>query len=296
MKSLHINTPLLKSYPMSKRLGCDVWLKMEALQPPGSFKIRGMGYKATREVERGARKFVSSSGGNAGLAVAYAGLQLGIPVTVYVPQNTGDSAIDGLTLFGAEVVVSGEHWAQAHEAAQKELEAADVAYFHPFDDAEVWKGHATMIDEVSEAGVAPGTVVCSVGGGGLMCGVIAGLERNALASTRLLAVETEGADCLFRSKQAGHIVRLPVITSNAKSLGALQVCGRAWEHLANPAVDVCTVTDAEAQEACNKFLEEHRIRVELACGAALAVVNRGDHAFLSEAGSVLVIVCGGVNP
>jgi len=296
MKSLYINTPLLKSYPMSRRIGRDVWLKMEALQPSGSFKMRGMGSKALREVERGAKKFVSSSGGNAGIAVAYAGLQLGIPVTVYVPENTGESAIGNLALFGAEVVVTGDHWAQAHEAAQKELETVGAVYFHPFDDEEVWAGHATMVDEVAEAGIVPGTVVCSVGGGGLMCGVIAGLDRNHLDSTRVLAVETEGADCLYQSKLAGHSVRLPAITSKAKSLGALQVCDRAWAHLANPAVDACTVTDADAQEACDKFLEEHRVKVELACGAALAVVNRGTHSFVSDADSILVIVCGGVSP
>jgi len=296
MKSLYINTPLLKSYPMSRRIGCDVWLKMEALQPSGSFKMRGMGYKALREVERGAEKFVSSSGGNAGIAVAYAGLQLGVPVTVYVPENTGEGAIGNLTLFGAEVVVTGEHWAQAHEAAQKELAATGAVYFHPFDDEEVWAGHATVIDEVVEAGIVPGTVVCSVGGGGLMCGVIAGLERNDLDATRVLGVETEGADCLCQSKLAGHSVRLPGITSKAKSLGALQACDHAWKQLSRPAVDVCTVTDAEAQEACDRFLEEHRVKVELACGAALAVVNRGAHPFVPDADGILVIVCGGVSP
>jgi len=296
MKPLHIKTPLLKSYPMSRALDRDVWLKMDALQPPGSFKMRGMGYKAVSEVEKGARKFISSSGGNAGLAVAYAGLQLGIPVTVYVPENTGKEAIDGLALFGAEVVVTGEHWAQAHEQAQKELVYAGAVYFHPFDDEDVWAGHATMIDEVVEDGLTPDTVVCSVGGGGLLCGIIAGLERNGLNATRVLAVETEGADCLYQSKLAGSNVTLPAITSKAKSLGALRVCNRAYEFLASSAVDVCTVTDAQAQDACDRFVKEHRVKVELACGAALAAVNQNNHPFITDAEAVLVIVCGGVSP
>lgn len=296
MKHLHLKTPQLKSYSMSKALGRDIWLKMDALQPPGSFKMRGMGYKAVREAEKGARRFISSSGGNAGLAVAYAGLQLGIPVKVYVPETTGAKAIHNLGLYGAEVVVTGEHWAQAHEQAQKELDDDAAVYFHPFDDEDVWMGHATMIDEIVEAGLAPDTVVCSVGGGGLMCGVMAGLQRNALESTRVLAVETEGADCLYRSRLAGRNVALPAITSRAKSLGALKVCDQAWEYLSSPDVDVCTVTDAEAQEACDRFLEEHRVWVELACGAALAAVNHGVHPFMTDADSVLVIVCGGVGP
>lgn len=296
MKSLHIRTPLLKSYPMSKRIGREVWLKMEALQPSGSFKMRGMGHKAALAAGRGANKFISSSGGNAGLAVAYAGLQLGIPVTVYVPETTGRTAIDNLVLFGAEVVVTGQHWAQAHEQAQKELAAAGSVYFHPFDDEDVWAGHASLVDEVAEEGLVPDTVVCSVGGGGLMCGVLAGLERNAMTTTRVLAVETEGADCLYQSKLAGRSVALSEIRSQAKSLGALKVCDRAWGHMSSPNVDTCTVTDDEAGGACERFLEDHRVRVELACGAALAAVEQADHPFLSDAGSILVVVCGGVGP
>lgn len=129
-----------------------------------------------------------------------------------------------------------------------------------------------------------------------MCGVVSGLRRNELNSTRVLAVETEGADCLHQSKLAGHSVRLDAITSKAKSLGAVQVCDRAWEHLSSPVVDVCTVTDDEAQVSRDRFLEEHRVRVELACGAALAAVDQDVHPFVTDAGSILIIVCGGVSP
>lgn len=129
-----------------------------------------------------------------------------------------------------------------------------------------------------------------------MCGVIAGLEKHDLTSTRVLAVETEGADCLHRSKLAGHRVVLSEITSKAKSLGAQQVCERAWHHLSSPLVDACTVTDNEAREACDRFLGAHRVRVELACGAALAAAVEGRHRFVDDARTVLVVVCGGVNP
>lgn len=292
---MHIKTPLLKSFPMSRALGHENWLKMEALQPPGSFKIRGMGYKAVKAAREGARRFVSSSGGNAGLAVAYAGKQLGIPVTVYVPQNTGAETVAKLELYDAEVVITGAHWAQAHAEALKVLGHAGSVYFHPFDDEDVWAGHASMIDEVAEDGLTPDLVVCSVGGGGLMCGVMSGLERNGLGRTRLLAVETRGADSLYQSKLAGRNLALPGITSIASSLGALKVCDRAYEYLSEPGVDACVVTDGEARDACDRFLHEHRVKVELACGAALAAVYQNHHLFLSEADCVLVIVCGGVN-
>ena len=292
---MHIKTPLLKSYPMSRALGVDVWLKMEALQPSGSFKLRGMGNKAARVVEQGARRFISSSGGNAGLAVAYAGMQLGIPVTVYVPNSTAVDTIDQLELYDAEVVVTGIHWAEAHAEALKALSETDSAYFHPFDDEDVWAGHASMIDEMAEEGVTPDLVVCSVGGGGLLCGIMLGLKQNDLGRTRVLGVETQGADAYYQSKLAGRHLALPGITSAASSLGALKVCDRAYGHLSNPDVDVCTVTDAEARTACDRFLKEHRVKVELACGAALTAVYQNDHSFLSAANNVLVVVCGGVN-
>src|SRR5680860_534267 len=90
--TLHIETPLVESRAMSATTGRSVWLKLDALQPPGSFKIRGIGYACETYLARGARRFVSSSGGNAGLAVAYAGRRLGVPVTVVVPETTTERA------------------------------------------------------------------------------------------------------------------------------------------------------------------------------------------------------------
>ena len=291
-RAMHINTPLIKSFAMSRGTA-DVWLKMDALQPSGSFKLRGMGHKARREADRGATRFISSSGGNAGLAVAYAGLELDIPVVVYVPASTGQDTIERLRLFGAEVIVSGRHWAEAHAAAMETVERNGGTYFHPFDDEDVWSGHATLVDEVAATGLVPDLVVCSVGGGGLLCGIMRGLERNTLNSA-VLAVETEGADSLHQSRVAGAHVELPAITSRAKSLGAVRVCDRAYRYLALSSLGDCVVTDEDAELACERFLTEHRVKVELACGATLAAVYARAHRLVEEASTILVVVCGGV--
>jgi L-serine/L-threonine ammonia-lyase len=86
MKPLHIETPLIESRALSKHLGKPVELKLDALQVPGSFKIRGIGLACQTYQESGAKRFISSSGGNAGIAVAYAGRKLGVPVVVVVPE------------------------------------------------------------------------------------------------------------------------------------------------------------------------------------------------------------------
>ena len=288
---LHIATPLLISTPISAAFGHQVLLKMEALQPSGSFKMRGIGHACEVYAARGARRFVSSSGGNAGIAVAVAGRQLGLPVTVVVPETTGARARDILKSEQAEVIVHGASWMEANAYAQGLLRTCD-AFLHPFDDALVWHGHATLIDEVAQAGVRPDAVVLSVGGGGLYAGVVEGMERHGWNDVPVVAVETEGADSFYQAVAAGEIVTLPAIRSIASSLGARAVCRRALElSRRHPTLPVL-VSDQDAVAACRRFLEEHRVLVEPACGAALAAVYQRAPQ-LAPFKTVLVIVCGG---
>lgn len=287
---LHIHTPLIESRPLSLSAGRPVWLKLEALQPCGSFKLRGVGHACESHHARGARHFISSSGGNAGLAVAYAGRQLGVPVTVVVPETTSARAIELLRLENATVVVHGASWQEANAHAQTLL-GPDDAFIHPFDDPLLWAGHASMVDEVAAAGFKPDAVVLSVGGGGLLSGVVEGLQRNGWGDVPVLAVETEGAASLHAAMAAGHTVELAGITSVATSLGAKRVAERALICTREQPVYSHLVSDREALLACERLLHEHRLLVEPACGAALALLERADA--LQAYGNVLVIVCGG---
>jgi L-serine/L-threonine ammonia-lyase len=289
---LHIATPLIESSAYA-RPGRRVWLKMEALQPSGSFKMRGVGHACETQVKRGARRLMSSSGGNAGLAVAHAGRALGVPVTVVVPQSTLERPKALIRRQGAEVIVHGGSWAEANAHLQTLLGEHD-AFIHPFDDPLLWQGHASMIDEVAAAGLKPDAVVLSVGGGGLMCGVIEGLHRQGWADVPVVAVETQGADSLAQSVAAGRRIELPAITSIATSLGARQVCAQAFEWTRRHPVRSVVVSDADAVEACLGFALEHRMIVEPACGAALSQVIEPGASALGEAQNVLVVVCGGV--
>jgi L-serine/L-threonine ammonia-lyase len=289
--TLHIQTPLIESGALSTH-GQSVWLKMEALQPPGSFKIRGVGHACEEYVRRGAKRFVSSSGGNAGIAAAYAGRRLGVPVVVVVPETTTERAKALIWRENAEVIVHGASFQEANALAQS-MVGADDAFIHPFDDPLLWQGHASMIDEAVAAGVRPDAVVLSVGGGGLMCGVIEGLRRNGLPQVPVLAVETEGARSLAAAMQANERVVLPAITSIATSLGARQVSAEAFRWTREHDVRSLVVTDKEAVAACLRFMDDQRLVVEPACGAALAPVYKHDAA-LEGFRNVLVIVCGGV--
>jgi L-serine/L-threonine ammonia-lyase len=288
---LHVDTPLIESRPLSLAFGRPVWLKLDSLQPSGSFKLRGIGHACEAARGRGARRFVSSSGGNAGLAVAYAGRVLGVPVTVVVPETTTERAKALLRQDGADIVVHGQSWQEANEFVQSLVGPSD-AFIHPFDDPLVWEGHATLVDEIAATGVRPGAIVLCVGGGGLLCGVAHGLHRHGWRDVPIVAVETHGAASLRAAIEAGHTVELDRIASVATSLGAKRVCERALEWTRDHPVRSIVVSDASALSACERFLDDHRILVEPACGASLVPVYERLPEF-DAAASVLVEVCGG---
>ncbi|KFC73896.1 putative L-serine ammonia-lyase [Bosea sp. LC85] len=290
MMSLHVRTPTYHSSSLSRASGRTVWLKLESLQPSGSFKLRGIGLACQEHAKRGVKRFVSSSGGNAGIAVAYAGRELDIPVTVVVPETTSPRACRLISDMNADVLIHGASWQAANERALSMLGDND-AFIHPFDDPVVWRGHSTIIDEVVEDGVQPDLVVLSVGGGGLLSGVVEGLQRHKL-NIPVLAVETTGASAFAQSVARGERIVLPAIESIATSLGARQVSEHAFALAADHRIDCAVVSDLQAVDACLRFLDDHRVVVEPACGASIATIYENVKE-LADYQNILVIVCGG---
>jgi L-serine/L-threonine ammonia-lyase len=292
-RTLHINTPLLSSPSFRSAAGRPVLFKMDALQPSGSFKLRGVGRFCGHAVEAGATAIICASGGNAGFAAAYAGRQLGVPVTIVVPTTTSPEAKQAIQGLEAKVEVHGSVFDEAADYAQELAARTGAAYVHPFNHPLIWDGHATLIDEVVASGAAFDCVVTSVGGGGLLLGIVAGLRRNGLSDIPVIAVETEGADSLNRSVAAGEIITLPAITSIATSLGARRVADEAFAVTKSHPMTSVTVTDAQAVSACLEFADAHRVLVEPACGAAIAVLAVHPQ-LMARFARPLVEVCGGI--
>lgn len=289
---LYHKTPLLESRNLSLHLGKPVYLKMEALQPSGSFKNRGMARLCRHAAQQGAKGFAASSGGNAGLAVAYAGRLLGLPVKVFVPEGTQPTVLEKLRQEAAEIVIFGKVWDATDQMARKIAEELGYVYVSPFDHPLLWEGHATMIQEVAEAGVKPGAVLVSVGGGGMLCGVVQGLHQVGWKDVPVVAVETEGAASYHAALKAGHPVTLDKIDTIASSLGAKRVAEQAVRWAARHTIHSCLVTDRQAVNACLRFADDHRVLVEPACGATLALIY-DKVSILEPFSSVLAIVCGG---
>lgn len=290
---LHHATPLFLDHHLSAVLGKRVYFKMDCYQPTGSFKVRGIGRLCQQARAEGYRRFVIASGGNAGLATAYAGWKLGIPTTVVLPRRTPLHVQTNIRALGAEVLLYGAVWDESHAYALTLAEAPDALYVPPFDHPVLWEGHASVIEEcAAELTEAPDAVVVAVGGGGYFLGVLEGLKRVGWTQTTVYTAETKGADALFQSVQQGERVTLSGITSIASSLGAKQVAQAAYEGAQQTHVHSYTVTDAEALVACKSFLDNWGSLVEPACGAALAAVYpRSD--LLDGVETVLVLVCGG---
>lgn len=149
-----------------------------------------------------------------------------------------------------------------------------------------------MIDEVHRSGLCPDVVVLSVGGGGLLSGVVEGLQRHAWRDVPVLGVETWGAESFHRSVQANQVVELEQISSVAKSLGAKRVCDQALACTRIHPIQSVVVSDHDAVSACRRFLDDHRLLVEPACGASLSLAYAAHPALLPYK-KVLMVVCGG---
>lgn len=266
--------------------------------------------------------FYCSSEGNAGLACATSAIALGARATIVIPNTAAPAVIrrlrDGL---GASVVQTGNNWPEADAYLRSVLLAPEnqprntvAVYVPPFDHPDIWAGAATMVDEIAvqvPSATPVDAIACSVGGGGLLNGVIEGLERHSKRLGRsgtppkVLALETVGADSLNASVRAGEHVTLPAITSIAKSLGATRVSAKSWEWArTRENLISTTVTDAEAALACVRFLEDMRILVEPACGATIVTAYNGDLKRHVGKGlsdeewatrNIVLVVCGGSN-
>lgn len=300
-RKMHIHTPLVPSQVLSTRAGRQILLKLDNLQPAGSFKIRGHGHLCVTAASNGVRHFISSSGGNAGAAVAHAGQALGVPVTIVVPSSTPEFMISRLRACDASVIVHGSVWDESDRHARDLVETEPpgrAIHISPFDHPLLWAGHASLVEELKDdlAGQTPAAIVVSVGGGGLFLGVAEGARRVGWGEVPIITAETEGAASFAAMVAAGgEVVRLKEIASVAKSLGALAVSQRCAEWVREGRkVLPLIVSDREAVEACSLLAVQHRVLVEPACGAAVAaVVNRPARLAGIRDGPIVVVVCGG---
>lgn len=292
-KPLHEVTPTIRSDALSKIAGRDIHIKMEPYQPTGAFKIRGIGLLCQEHVKNGKKQLISASGANAGFATAFAGKKLGIPTSVFVFSQASQETVRKIEALGAKVTMAGDSIDGAIREAKAYAEKVNGGYVPPFDHPTIWKGHESLIDEVVEQMDKPDAIVVSVGGGGLMCGILQSCYKHNWKDIPVYGVETVGTASLAAAVKAGRLVSLDKIDSIATTLGAKQVAQETFDWTQRHSVTPITLNDRDTVDACRAFIDDHRILVEPACGAALAVAYK-NMPQLHKHKRVLIIACGGI--
>ena len=199
-----------------------------------------------------------------------------------------------------EVIQTGATWREADRYLREEILKKDEngVYVPPFDHQGIWDGNSTLVEELREQVGEFEGLVCSVGGGGLFCGIMEGLEKYYSGEEiKVLALETAGAESLHKSLQAGHPILLDKISSIATSLGAPRVAERAFSLAQKSNVTSVVLEDGEAAMGCWRLADDERLLVEPACGVSVAVCYDGRLKKLipelNEESKVVVVVCGG---
>jgi threonine dehydratase len=283
-------TPLVTSQALSKRLGCQVYLKLELLQKTGSFKVRGAFNKVLSIPEdRCGRGLVAVSGGNHAQAVAYVGSQLGLGAVILMPEKTPRNYVEATQGYGAEVVLVPN----ATEAFERiaAYENDGWTSVHPFDDPLVMAGQGTVGLEIVEDLPEVTDVLASIGGGGFIGGVATAV-KSLKPSARVWGVETEGADVISKALAAGKPVQLDAITSIARTLGAPSVSEQTLRMAQEYLECVTVVPDSEAMAALRLLLERAKVLTEPAASCTLAAAERLRGQF-STTSQVVLVLCGG---
>jgi threonine dehydratase len=272
-------TPVLEAEP-------GVTFKLELLQHTGSFKPRGALNRALIE-HIPAAGLIAASGGNHGLAVAWAGRLLGVPTEIFVPEVSPRAKVDKLRTLGATVNVVGALYDDALAACRARQAQTGALDIHAYDHADTIAGAGTIGLEIEQQVPEVDTVLVSLGGGGLSAGVAAWFGDRA----NVVVVEPRSSQCFAAAVAAGEPVDVAVGGIAADSLGARRIGTTNWQTLrANGALSVL-VTDDDIREAQRRLWSEFRLVVEPGGAAAAAALWSG--AYVASPGErVVVIVCG----
>ena len=283
-----LRTPQRSSPGLSARLGCDVQLKLEMQQHSGSFKTRGafnqMLALGDEALNRGV---VAVSGGNFARAVAYCSGILGVDAILCMPENAPAGSIAATRAYGAQVELLPDAVA-AFERADDWVAHGRTA-LHPFDNTEQIAGNGLVALEIMQDCPAMTDIIVSIGGGGLIAGIIAAVKA-VLPAARVWGVEPDTAPSMRRALDAGEIVNIKPASLSATlsapfaGRAALDLCR---EHLE----DLVLVTDLEMIAAQQYFVQHEDLRPELAAASTLAAADRLKQRLPADAQLVLLI-CG----
>lgn len=297
LKDVVVRTPLQHNRVLSERYNCNILLKREDLQVVRSFKIRGAYHLIRSLSEETLQKgVVCASAGNHAQGVAYSCQTLGIPGKIYMPSTTPRQKVNQVSFFGGkdvEIVLTGDTFDDAYEAAMSESQRSGMAFIHPFDDRKIIAGNGTVGQELMEkADSVPDYIFLSVGGGGLAAGV-ASYIKSVSPSAKIIGVEPEGAASMTASIEAGHVVSLDKIDKFVDG-AAVKKSGELTYMICRELLDdIVVVPEGKVCTTLLELYNENAIVAEPA--GALSVAALDAYREQLEGKTVVCIISGGNN-
>ncbi|MGL4475756.1 MAG: threonine ammonia-lyase, biosynthetic [Shewanella sp.] len=280
-------TPLSSLPKLSSRLGCQVYLKREDLQPVHSFKIRGAYNRIARlSQEERQRGVICASAGNHAQGVALSATSLGISAVIVMPTTTPAIKIDAVKRRGGEVLLFGDGFDQANTYAKQLAQEQGRVYVAPFDDEAVIAGQGTVAQEMLQQQSDLQAIYIPVGGGGLIAGMAA-YYKAVMPEVKIIGVEPEDAACLQVAMLAGHPVTLEQVGLFADGVAVKRIGDEPFR-LAKEYVDeVITVSSDEICAAVKDIFEDTRAIAEPAGALALAGLKKHAGNKFNKAGAIL---------
>ncbi|GGO84099.1 threonine/serine dehydratase [Wenjunlia tyrosinilytica] len=284
-------TPVVEVEPDAFAPTAGTWLKLELLQHTGSFKARGAFNRVLAARESGnmpVAGVVTASGGNAGLAYAYAAAATGARAEVFVPQTAPAVKVARLCALGAHVVQVGTKYADAYEAAAKRAADTGALFGHAYDQPEVCAGQGTIaLELLKQTDGDVDTVLVATGGGGLMAGLAAALEGRV----SVVAVEPRNAPTLYEALRAGAPVDVAVSGVAADALGATRIGEIAFDVARRTGVESVLVEDHDIVAVRRALWDKYRVVAEHSSAAAAAALSSGAYRPQRDE-RVAVLLCG----
>jgi threonine dehydratase len=278
-------TPVLE---LGEMHGASIAAKLELLQHTGSFKPRGA-FNKLLSSEVPPAGVIAASGGNFGLAVAYAARETGVPAEIFIPSTSPQTKIDRVRAHGSHVTIVEGYFAEANEALAARAEESGALVMHPFDQPEVIAGQGTLGIEIEEQVPDVDAVLIGVGGGGPLAGIAAWCGDRV----RVIGVEPEGCASMTAALAAGEPVVVPVGGLASDSLGAARVGDYTFPIVRERVERVVLVTEDQIRDAQLALWEQVRLIVEPGGAAAFAALRSGASGV--SAGDRVCVILSGAN-
>ena len=269
-----IPTPLIYSEAFSKECKNQVYIKPENLQRTGAFKIRGAYNKIVKMDEEAKSKgLIASSAGNHAQGVAYAASKLGVKATIVMPKHTPLIKVEATESHGAHVVLAGEVYDEAYQAACDLQREHGYTFVHPFNDEDVIEGQGTIaleiLDELPDADI----ILVPIGGGGLISG-IACAAKQIKPTIKIIGVEPEGAASALAAINEDQVVALKEANTIADGTAVKEIGDMTFDYIKEYVDGIITVSDYELMDAFLLLVEKHKLVAENSGILSLAALKK----------------------